>query len=170
MTDPSLAAYVGTWTLDAASTRITFTTKAMWLLTVKGSFKALSGTGVARDDGSVTGSLEIDPASVSTGMAKRDVHLLTDDFFNVAKYPTFTYTLTAVKPTTDGKFTLTGTFTAVGQTHPLNLVGTVDSATPGAITVHAEGDLDRTDWGLTWTKMGAGVHNHLVITAVFTKA
>ena len=170
MTALDLSAYVGTWTLDAAATTIEFRTKAMWLLPVKGSFKALSGNGVARDDGSVTGSLEIDAASVSTGMPKRDAHLLTADFFDVAKYPTFTYAVSAVAPNADGAFTLTGMFTAVGQTHPLNLVATVDSATPGRITVNAQGDLDRTTWGLAWTKMGAGVHNHLMITAVFSKA
>ena len=170
MTDTSFATYVGTWTLDATSTTIGFTTKAMWLLPVKGSFKALSGTGVAGADGSVTGTVEIDAASVSTGMAKRDAHLLTADFFDVATYPTFTYTLTEAEPTPDGKITLRGTFTAVGQTHPLNLVGTVDSATPDAVTINASGDLDRSEWGLGWTKMGAGVHNHLTVTAVFTKA
>lgn len=170
MTETPLAAYVGAWTLDPAATSITFTTKAMWVLPVKGTLKAVSGKGVATEDGSVTGTLVIDPASVSTGMAKRDAHLLTDDFFAVAKYPTFTYTLTGVKPAADGKLTLVGTFTAVGQTHPLELLATVNSATPGAVTVTAEGDLDRTQWGLAWTKMGAGVHNHLVATAVFTKA
>lgn len=170
MTDTSLATYVGTWTLDAAATTIEFRTKAMWLLPVKGSFKAISGTAVATDDGSVTGTLTIDPTSVSTGMAKRDAHLATDDFFDVAKYPTFSYTLTAVEPTAGGKVSLLGTFTAVGQTHPLELVGAIDSATPGAVTVSAEGDLDRTQWGLAWTKMGAGVHNHLVVTAVFNRS
>ncbi|MET3806293.1 polyisoprenoid-binding protein YceI [Nakamurella sp. UYEF19] len=170
MADTSLAAYVGTWTLDAAATSIEFRTKAMWLLPVKGTFKAVSGTGVATDDGTVTGTLVIDPASVGTGMAKRDAHLATDDFFDVAKYPTFTYTLTGVKPATDGKLTLLGTFTAHGQTHPLELVGTINSAAPGAVTVTAEGDLDRTEWSLNWTKMGAGVHNHLIVKAVFKRA
>ena len=166
----SLAAYSGTWTLDPAATSIKFTTKAMWLLPVKGSFKAVSGAATATDDGSVTGTLILDPASVNTGMAKRDTHLATADFFDVSKYPTFTYTLIEAKPAADGRVTLLGTFTAVGQTHPLELVGTINSATPGVVTITAEGDLDRTQWGLAWTKMGAGVHNHLLVTAVFKKA
>lgn len=170
MADSSSAGYVGTWALDESKTSIEFHTKAMWVLPVKGTFKAVSGTGVATTDGSVTGTLVVDPASVSTGLGKRDTHLGTKDFFDVARYPTFTYTLTGVEPAADGKLTLLGTFTAVGQTHPLELVGTIESATPGAVSVTAEGDMDRTRWGLTWAKMGAGVHNHLVVTAVFKKS
>ena len=30
-------------------------------------------------------------------------------------------------------------------------------------------DLDRRKWGLTWAKMGAGVHNKVAVTAVFNR-
>jgi polyisoprenoid-binding protein YceI len=170
MTDTSSAAYRGTWTLDPVATTIEFKTKAMWVFPVKGSFKAVSGTGGVTDDDRATGTLVIDAASVSTGMAKRDTHLATGEFFNVAKYPTLTYMLTGVKRSSGGKVTLLGTFTAVGQTHPLELLANITAATPSSVTVTAEGDLDRTQWGLLWTKMGAGVHNHLVVSAAFTRA
>ncbi len=165
----TLATYVGTWTLDADATTIEFHTKAMWVLNVKGSFKSLGGSGVVTDTGSVSGQMVIDAASVDTGTKKRDQHLLTADFFDVAKYPTFVYAVTGSTPAPNGKIALTGTFTAHGQTHPLDLVATASSYGQDKITIEAEGDLDRTQWGLNWTKMGAGTANHLVVTAIFKR-
>ncbi len=165
----TLATHVGSWTLDNEATTIEFHTKAMWVLKVKGDFKTLEGSGVVTDTGSVSGNLVIDAASVNTGTKKRDQHLLTADFFDTAKYPTFVYAVTGSSPAADGKFTLSGTFTGHGQTHPLDLLATVSSYGEDKITIEAEGDLDRTKWGLNWTKLGAGTANHLVVTAVFKR-
>jgi polyisoprenoid-binding protein YceI len=41
--------------------------------------------------------------------------------------------------------------------------------TGGHGTVDAEVDIDRSDWGLSWSKLGAGLANHLVIKAHFVK-
>jgi polyisoprenoid-binding protein YceI len=169
MADKSvLAGYVGTWKLDAAATTVELRTKAMWLLPVKGSFKAVEGSWVTDAAGTTTGTLVIDASSVDTGMAKRDAHLRTDDFFDVAKYPTFVYTVTGATPAADGKIAVTGTMAIHGQTHPLDIVATAVQSGARA-TVTGVADLDRSKWGITWTKMGANVHNHLVVTAVFNK-
>lgn len=167
-TPGELAPAVGNWVLDPAATTIAFTTKAMWVLPVKGSFAATGGAGTVTPDGSATGSLTIDAASVSTGMSKRDAHLRTKDFFDVARFPTLRYEVTSVAAA-GGELRFTGSFTVAGQTHPLVLTGT---ATPAGdrLTVLAHGELDRTQWGLTWAKMGAGVHNDINISAVFTRA
>lgn len=157
----------GQWVLDPTATTLAFTTKAMWVLPVKGTFTAIDGTATVTPDGVVSGSLTIDAASVKTGTAKRDNHLLTADFFDVARFPTLRYDVTSV--TVHGsELQFSGSFTAHGQTHPLVLTGTATSVA-GRLTVVAEGDLDRTGWGLTWAKMGAGIQNHLLITAVFTR-
>jgi polyisoprenoid-binding protein YceI len=165
-----LAAAVGTWTLDAAATTIDVHTKAMWgMVKVNAHFKALEGSGVVGADGSVTGSLTVDAASVDSGVAKRDEHLRTKDFFEVETHPTFVYEATSVAPAADGTFAISGTFTVHGQTRPLTVTATATPDGADRVTVNGTADLDRTDWGLTWTKMGARVHNHIVVAAVFTK-
>jgi polyisoprenoid-binding protein YceI len=178
MTDPSpvaghaelLSTAVGTWTLDPSATTIELHTKAMWgLAKVTGHFTAVEGSAVVGSDGSVSGTLVIDAASVNTGTAKRDEHLRTKDFFEVDTYPTFAYEVSAVTPAADGTFAVSGTFTVHGQTRPLDLVATAVFAEPDRATVTATADIDRTQWGLNWTKMGARVDNHVIITAVFTK-
>jgi polyisoprenoid-binding protein YceI len=166
MTD--LAAYAGSWTLDPAHTSIEFHTKAVWVANVKGTFKAIEGGGTVDADGTVTGSILLDAASVDTRKKKRDDHLRTADFFEVNSYPTITFTLTGAHPTQTGKLDVTGTLTVRETTRPITLLADVSMADGSAI-VSAETDIDRSEWGITWAKMGAGLKNHVVINARFTK-
>ena len=43
-------------------------------------------------------------------------------------------------------------------------------AAPGRATLTAEAEIDRRQWGMTWAKMGAGVINHVVVVAQFTRS
>ena len=168
-TSELLAVSAGTWTLDPAVSTVELHTKAMWgLAKVKATFTALEGSGVVTADGDVTGTLVVDAASVNTGNAKRDEHLRGSDFFEVATYPTFIYTATGATHGPDGVITFTGTLTVHGQTRPLSLTAT--AAGTDRVTVTAKAEIDRSQWGLTWAKMGAGLHNRVTVTATFTKS
>jgi polyisoprenoid-binding protein YceI len=165
-----LSTAVGTWTLDPSATTIELHTKAMWgLAKVTGHFTAAEGSAVVGPDGSVSGTLVIDATSVNTGTPKRDEHLRAKDFFEVDTYPTFVYEVSAVAPGADGTLAISGTFTVHGQTRPLDLVATAALDEPNRATVTASADIDRTQWGLNWTKMGARVDNHVIVTAVFAR-
>jgi polyisoprenoid-binding protein YceI len=141
----------------------------MWLMNVKGAFKAIEGSGAVGADGSVSGSIVLDAASVDTNKKKRDNHLRTADFFEVDTYPTITFEVTNAHPKGAGKVELPGELTIHGATRPVTLLADVD-VTGSSATVSAEADIDRSAWGLTWAKMGAGLANHVVINARFTKA
>jgi polyisoprenoid-binding protein YceI len=173
MTSPAqnptdLRAFVGQWALDPARTSIIFRTKAMWILPVKGTAKALEGAGTVGEDGSLTGTLVIDAASIDTKNKKRDTHLRTGDFFEVETYPTITFETTSGRLVGPSKVELVGTFTVHGQTKPLTVLADI-SATAGTATVSTELDIDRSDWGLSLVPFGAGLKNHVLITAVFNK-
>jgi len=58
----------------------------------------------------------IDNALVDTGSADRDNHLRTPDFFNVAQYPTTSFTSTAISPNDDGTYEITGDLALHGVT------------------------------------------------------
>lgn len=58
-------------------------------------------------------------ASVDTNHAERDKHLRSDDFLNVAKYPTATFESTSVKSTGEGTADITGNLTLNGVTKPV---------------------------------------------------
>ncbi|MBB3140560.1 YceI family protein [Halomonas organivorans] len=75
-------------------------------------------------------SLEVDVESLTTNHAERDKHIKSDDFLDVAEYPTATFTSTGFEPTGDGEGVLTGELTLHGQTNtiemPVTLLGEGD--------------------------------------------
>ncbi|WP_432474433.1 YceI family protein [Amphritea sp. HPY] len=68
-----------------------------------------------------TVSINIDPASVSTNHAERDKHIRSDDFLDVAKYPSASFKSTGFKPNGNGGATLSGELTLHGVTKPVEL-------------------------------------------------
>jgi len=167
-TYPDLTSLTGRWTLDPSRTTVAFTTKAMWVLPVKATVTAVEGSGVVGEDGSVTGTLVLDAASIDTGNKKRDAHLRTEDFFEVATYPTFVINVTGATPSSSGGYDFAATLAIHGQVRPVAFSGPV-SVEAGVATVEVEADIDRSEWGVTWAKMGAGLKSHVVVTARFTK-
>ena len=167
----SLADAVGNWQLDPVGTTIELRTKAMWgLARVRGRFNTLEGSGVVGEDGTVSGTIVFDAKSIDTKHKKRDTHLRSSDFFEVDKYPTFSYSATGASPTDDGKLKVTGSLTIRDQSWPLDLLVTATQPAPDRATLTAEADIDRRQWGMTWAKMGAGVINQVVVAAQFTRS
>jgi polyisoprenoid-binding protein YceI len=163
-----LPALVGRWVLDPERTTIEFHTKAMWVFPAKGTAKALEGGGNVGPDGSFSGTLVVDAASIDTKNKKRDEHLRTADFFEVQKHPTITYTAKGGHLTPSGQVEVEGELTVHGQTKPLPLVAKVDVAGDSA-TVSTQVDVDRSNWGLTLTPYGAGLKNRVIVRAYFNK-
>ncbi|MDI9952030.1 YceI family protein [Rhodococcus sp. IEGM 1305] len=166
---PQLSTLVGAWTLDPARTSITFHTKALWLLPVTGTFHAVEGAGTVGDDGRITGTLVVDATSVNTENATRDKHLHSADFFDVQKYPTVIFTVTDARPAEPGHLHLDGDLTVHGQTRPLTVPAHV-VATEDTATITTEVHLDRSSWGLTYTKKGSLLATRVVIKAHFSKS
>ena len=166
----SLGGAAGSWQLDPATTTIELRTKAMWgLARVKGRFNALEGSGVVGEDSTVSGTLVFDAKSVDTRNKRRDAHLRSEDFFDVEKYPTFTYATTGASPTDDGQLKVTGSLTIKGQSRPLELLVTTSQPAPDRAILTAEAEIDRRQWGMTWAKVGAGVINHVAVVAHFNR-
>ncbi|MFB7510289.1 YceI family protein, partial [Streptomyces broussonetiae] len=82
----------GTWQLDPSASAVSLRHKTMWgLVTVKGAFTAVSGAGEVRPDGSATGTVTLEAASLDTKHAKRDTHLRSADFFDADQHPEITF-------------------------------------------------------------------------------
>ncbi len=89
----------------------------------KGKFTQFSGTiDVDRDhpeNSSV--SVRIQVSSIDTGIVKRDNHLKSAEFFNVAKFPEITFKSRSVKRTGSQSGDILGDFTMHGVTKPIML-------------------------------------------------
>lgn len=146
------------WVIDSAHTSSQFTVKHMMVATVRGTFEKTSGT-VELDDKDLTKSkveVKIDPATINTREPKRDAHLKSPDFFDVAKFPEITFKSTKVEKAGKGKFKVTGDLTMHGVTKPVVLAvegPTAEIKSPMGTLVRglkATGKLNRKDFGLNW--------------------
>ncbi len=165
--DSHIAVHTGRWTLDPARSSFSFRTKAMWVLPVKGTVRALSGS-VAVDE-AVEGNVVFDATSLTTGTKKRDAHLQTDEFFDTGRYPTFDFTLTGARMVTATRAAITGALAIHGRTNPVSFEADVAADSTTAVLSGEIDDIDRTKWGVSWAKMGAGTHNQITFSATFTK-
>src|SRR5208283_5306463 len=100
-----------------------FSVQHMMLSYVKGEFDKFSGTISANDDDpkSLEIDVTIDASSITTHNDKRDAHVKSPDFLDVAKYPTITFKSLKLEPESDGKWKLTGNLTLHGVTRPVVL-------------------------------------------------
>lgn len=153
VTTPELT---GAYTLDTAHTRIGFVARHAMVTKVRGQFADFSGTAHidTADPAASSVDLTVQTASVSTGSADRDGHLVSADFFDAEAHPTIRFVSTDV--TRDGEeWTITGDLTIKDVTRPVSVVFTEEGAATdpfGNQRVGFEGSVvvNRKDWGLTW--------------------
>ena len=117
------AAFATSWEIDTAHSSANFAIQHMAISKVKGSFDKVSGKIEFHESGSNPFSLEIkiDPASVDTGVTKRDDHLRSADFFDVKQYQSINFTSKKVVPTENGKYQVQGTLTMHGVSKDITI-------------------------------------------------
>jgi polyisoprenoid-binding protein YceI len=124
--NPDLTSLVGAWGLNRERTSVSFRTRVAGIIRVKGTLQAIRGNALVGADGGVSGELVIDPASVDTKTKKRDDHLRSADFFDIAHYPTITFTVAEVRPALSGDLEVVGNLDLHGQSTSLTLLAEVD--------------------------------------------
>ncbi|RZU43490.1 YceI family protein [Edaphobacter modestus] len=115
-------AQISTWSIDPAHSSINFEIRHLGVSNVHGSINSVKGTVVYDEKDIAKSSVQstADTATVSTNNEKRDTHLKSPDFFDVAKYPQITFKSTSLSNAT-GKLTLTGDLTLTGVTKTVTL-------------------------------------------------
>ena len=144
--------------IDAAHSAVQFKVRHL-VSTVPGNFKKFKGTFDydAADPKAAKAEIEIEAASIDTGVAKRDEHLKSADFFDVKKYPTVKFVSTELKEVNGSSAKLLGNLTMHGVTKPVTLTVDIggEAADPwGGKRAGFTGStkVDRKEFGLTWNK------------------
>lgn len=147
----------GAYNFDKAHSSIGFRVKHMGLVDVPGYFRDFKGT-VNYDSKDVTKStveFTAQAKSVDTGVAPRDNHLRTKDFFEVETFPELTFKSTKIEKKGKG-FILTGDFTMKGVTKsisfPFNVIGFLKDEKSGATRMGATAEtvINRRDFGVNY--------------------
>jgi polyisoprenoid-binding protein YceI len=110
------------YTVDARHTWPVFEISHFGYSTQRGRFNKSSGK-ILLDRAAKSGSVDlvIDTASLDMGLDKWDEHLKSDEFFNVAKFPTMTFKSTQLTFDGDKVVGAEGDFTLLGVTKPVKL-------------------------------------------------
>ncbi len=171
-----VVASASTWSIDPDHSNVGFKVKHMMVSSVKGNFDTHTGV-VEINDKDITKSkveVSIDTSSINTNVKKRDDHLRSADFFDVAKYPTMTFVSKKVAKAGKDRLKVTGDLTLHGVTKQvvLDVEGpTKESKDPwGNIRKGATATtkINRKDFGLVWNKAletgGVAVGEEIAIT------
>lgn len=149
-----------TYTLDPVHTTVGFKVKHLMIANVKGDFEKFAGT-VIIDEKDITKSnvtVSIEMASINTSNAKRDEHLRSGDFFDVAKFPVMTFQSTKVERSGADTLKVTGNLTIKGVTKQVVLTVDGPSAeikSPQGVVkrgASAVAKINRQDFGVSWNK------------------
>jgi polyisoprenoid-binding protein YceI len=130
---PLAVAQTSTWAIDPAHSEVEFVVRHMGISNVHGRIGGVQGN-IQLNEADVTKSsvsVTIDVTTLDTGVTQRDTHLKSPDFFDIAKFPSATFTsTTVVKSGTHLK--VSGNLTLHGLTRPVELDVDGPSATvPG---------------------------------------
>jgi polyisoprenoid-binding protein YceI len=119
---PLAMAQTSAWATDPAHSVVVFSIRHGGVSNVYGRIGGVKGT-LIYNEADVTKStvtVTIDVSTVDTGEPRRDAHLKTDTFFDVAKFPTATFTSSSVVKN-GSRLTVNGNLTLHGVTLPVVL-------------------------------------------------
>lgn len=176
----ALAAVAGlqaaTYEIDSSHSSANFTVRHLMISNVRGQFSKVTGKVQFDPKNLAASSVEatIDTTTVNTREERRDAHLKSADFFDVAKYPSMTFKSKKFAAAGAGKYKVTGDLTIHGVTKEVVLdLAEVTPETKGMqgetrVGGQASTKINRKDFGLTWSKTmdggGAVVGDDVQIT------
>lgn len=143
----------GHWRLDPAQSSVSFHVPHFYgLMTVKGSFARYEGTLDLAADPAIELTIEAD--SLDTKQRKRDKHLRSADFFDVATHPQVKFVSDSARVEGDSLL-ISGRLSAAGGSVPLNVEATLrDAGLEDELEIEATVQADHRALGMTWSPLG----------------
>ncbi len=148
------------WNVDGSHSKLGFAVTHMMVSETEGKFKIYEGKVSSKGDLDFTDAkidFTVDATSINTDDEKRDGHLKSPDFFDVAKFPKITFVSKSMKPgKIKGTYTLMGDLTMHGVTKSISLTAIGASKIvkdPYGMERYAfkvTGTINRKDFGLAW--------------------
>jgi len=152
------AVLASSYTVDPVHSQVEFSVTHLVMFKVKGAFDQFQGVVEADPVGGTLNAVRasIQTASVDTREKKRDDHLRSADFFDVANHPEMTFVSKRIEGS-GGDITVVGDLTIRGTTREVALKGKYlgeikDAYGKTRAGFSANGKINRQDFGLTWNK------------------
>jgi polyisoprenoid-binding protein YceI len=147
------------WQIDPSHSEIQFSVRHMMISKVRGRFSTFTGT-IDFNEAEPTKSsvdVQIDAASIDTRDERRDGHLKSPDFLDVAQFPQLTFKSTRVEAVDATHGRIIGDLTIQAVTREVVLETTYEgqAKSPWGTTsagFNAQTTINRRDFGLTWNQ------------------
>lgn len=145
-----------TWRIDTNHSELSFRVRH-FVSRVRGTFGEWAGTVTAPPGAWGDGTVEVTvrTASVDTNHERRDSHLRSADFFDVATHPTMTFRSRSAS-VAEGRLRLEGDLTIRGVTKPVALEGEFLGEQGSRAGFSASATINRLDFGLAWNRIVDG--------------
>lgn len=148
------------WNIDPAHTAAQFAVRHLMVSTVRGHLGKVTGTVHLNDTDITKSSVEatVDAAGIDTREPKRDEHLCSADFLDVAHHPTMTFKSTKISKVADDRYQVTGELTIRGVKKEivLNVEGVPKPFNDPFGNIRLGGvartKINRKDFGVAWNK------------------
>ena len=152
------AAEQAVYKVDADHSGVGFTVRH-FVSNTPGRFKDFDGTIKYDKQNPSASSVEftVKADSIDTANADRDGHLKSPDFFDTAKFPTWTFTSTKVTAKDADTLEVTGDLTIKGVTKqvtiPVEVLGSVKTPNGEKAGFETTFTVNRKDHGITWNRV-----------------
>ena len=148
-----------TWNIDTAHSSILFAVRHLVFAKVRGRFGTWSGKVELPADltgGSV--EVEIEAASIDTGVADRDSHLRSPDFLDAERFPRLRFKSTRVENAGGDRYRIHGALTIRDVTREIVLDAEYGGKAKDPwgnqrVAFTATTSIDRGDFGLEWNQI-----------------
>ncbi len=147
------------WEIESDRAQLQFSLRHIVISEIQGRFRRWGGEMTFDPDDVAATSLRVwvDLASIETGDAERDAHVMSAEFLDVARFPRAEFTSTAIAVSSDGEAAVSGTLQLHDTTGAVELTVAVqrtwlddDGRMRAAYT--AQGEVDRQAFGLRWNQ------------------
>jgi polyisoprenoid-binding protein YceI len=166
------------YNLDKAHSSVGFTITHLSISDIDGSFKSFDAkfTSSKEDFSDATFDFTADVNSINTDNEKRDGHLKSPDFFDVAKFSTLTFKSKTVKKIAGNKYTIIGDMTMHGITKLVSFeavirTGVNPMSKKTVVGVKVNGTVNRSTFGIGASMSGTMLSEDVIVrgSAEFSK-
>jgi polyisoprenoid-binding protein YceI len=147
--------------IDPLHSEVEFKVKHLMITSVNGRFTEFAATLDSDSEDWLDAHLEFEAniASINTGVADRDMHLRTNDFFDAPRYPKMTFVSTGIKKTGEKLYEIDGKLSVKGTEKAVKLQATyngsdVDAYDQRKYGFEITGEISRAEFGLTLNPTG----------------
>ncbi len=153
------------WKVDSMHSEVGFKVRHMMISNVSGSFGSFDATAQTNGDDFSAAKFDFSAAidSINTGVADRDGHLKSADFFDAENHPALKFTSTDVKKVSDDALEISGNLEIKGTVKPVvfkaEFAGiAVDPYGQTKAGMTLSGSIKRSEFGLTWSAVTEAGH------------